>query len=125
MHQHTDKFFAAVRTLSGNGPIKKRLISAYDDNLAHLPTDELPKSIRSRFKLLRRTMLSVKPLGAESPVLASVRKMSIADVNRCANQIVAMFSELGQSKDSGRQRDPLNSSAQTADLLAKRYQSLN
>ncbi|MAF83640.1 MAG: hypothetical protein CL797_06000 [Chromatiales bacterium] len=125
MHQHTDKFFAAVRTLSGNGPIKKRLISAYDDNLAHLPSDELPKSIRSRFELLRRTMLSVKPLGAESPVLASVRKMSIADANRCANQIVAMFSELGQSKDNSKLSDQLNTSAQPADLLAKRYQSLN
>ena len=123
MHQHTDKFFAAVRTLSGNGPIKKRLISAYNDNLAHVPADELPKSISTHFELLRHRMLSVKPLGAESPVIASVRKMSIADANRCTSQIVTMFSELNQ--DKSQQHDQLNSSSETANLLAKRYQSLN
>jgi len=125
MYQHSDKFYAAVRTLSGNGSIKKRLISAYDDNLAHLPVEELPESMRSRFELLRRTMHSVKPLGAESPVLATVRKMSTTDANRCANQIVAMFSELSWSKDDSERRDQPNNNAQPADLLAKHYQSLN
>jgi len=125
MYQHSDKFYAAVRTLSGNGPIKKRLVSAFDENLAHLPIEELPEIIRPRFESLRRTMLSVKPLGVESPVLASVRKMSTVDANRCANQIVEMFSELKHGKNNNERRDQPGATAQPADLLAKRYQSLN
>jgi hypothetical protein len=125
MYQHSDKFYAAVRTLSGNGPIKKRLTSAYDDNLAHLPVDELPESIRPRFEKLRRTMLSVKPSGAESPVLATVRKMSPVDANRCANQIVAMFSELERIKSSDKRHGQPSAGTQPADLAAGRYRSLN
>jgi len=49
--------------------------------------------------------------------------MSIADANRCTSQIVTMFSELNQ--DNSQQHDQLNSSSETANLLAKRYQSLN
>ena len=123
MNQHSDKFYAAVRTLAGHGPIKKRLTSAYDDNLVHLPSEELPESIRPGFELLRRTMLSVKPFGTESPVLATVRKMSATDANRCAKQIVAMYSELEQI-DSGRKRlDPSSATTQLADLNASRYRS--
>ncbi len=125
MYQHSDKFYAAVRTLSGNGPIKKRLISAYDDNLAHLPAEELPESMRSRFELLGRTMHSVKPLGAERPVLPTVRKTSPTDPNRCAHQIAPMLSALRWSKDDSKRRDQPNNNAQPADLLAKNYQSLN
>ncbi len=125
MYRHSDKFYAAVRTLSGNGPIKKRLIAAYDDNLAHLPAEELPESIRPRFELLRRAMHTVKPIATESPVLATVRKMSTIDANRCANQIVTMFSELVQVTDTDERRDQPSSTAQPTDLLAKRYQSIN
>jgi len=125
MHQHSEKFYAAVRTLSGHGSIKKRLVSAFEDNLAHLPVEELPENIRSRFESLRRTLLSVKPLGSESPVLSTVRKMSPADANRCANQIVAMFRELSRSKHDGERRDQPATTAQATDLLAKRYRSLN
>ena len=125
MYQHSDKFYAAVRTLSGNGPIKKRLTAAYDNNLAHLPVEELPESIRPRFEKLRRTMLSVKPSGTESPVLATVRKMSPVDANRCANQIVAMFSELERIKSSGKRHNQPSTGTQPADLATGRYRSLN
>ncbi len=125
MSQHSDKFCTAVRVLSGNGPIKKRLVSAYDDNLAHLPAEELPELIRPRFELLRRAMHTVKPLRGESPVLATVRKMSKTETNRCANEIVTMFSELRPDKGTGERNEQAGSKAKPADLLAKRYQSLN
>jgi len=125
MNQHSNKFFAAVRTLAGNGPIKKRLTAAYGDNLVHLPVEELPESIQPRFESLRRTMLSVKPTGDESPVLATVRKMSATDAKRCANHIVAMYSELEQAKNSSKRLDKQSTNSQSADLAASRFGSLN
>ncbi|RLA42705.1 MAG: hypothetical protein DRR42_22955 [Gammaproteobacteria bacterium] len=124
MSQHSKKFYAAVRTLAGNGPIKKRLVSAYSDNLVHLPVDELPENIRPRFESLRRAMLSIKPLGGESPVLATVRKMSTTDANRCANQIVTMFSEFERAEGNNARVDRPGST-QLTDLEASRYRSLN
>ncbi len=125
MNQHSDKFFAAVRTLAGNGSIKKRLVAAYDCHLAHLPVEELPEDIQPRFESLRRTMLSVKPLGGESAVQATVRKMSTADANRCAHHIVTMFSELEQIKSGGKRLEKQSTSTQAADLAASRFGSLN
>lgn len=126
MHKYSEQFFTAVRTLSGSGPIKKRLTSAYDDCLAHLPSEELPENIRPRFEELRRTMLSVKPLGIESPVLATVRKMSTAEANRCTNLIVTIFNELSQGMGGSNRNDSRSNGKQSADLAARRYhRSLN
>jgi hypothetical protein len=126
MNNFSDQFYAAVRTLSGAGTIKNRLITAYDDNLAHLPAEELPEIIRTRFEELRRTMLSVKPLGAESPVLATVRKMSTVEANRCANQIVTMFNEMKQGMESSERRDQHKAGTLSADLKTRRHhRSLN
>lgn len=125
MHKHTDLFYSAVRTLSGAGPLKKRLVTAYDDNLAHLLAEELPQNIRPNFEQLRVTMFSVKPLGSESPVLATVRKMSTAEANRCANLIVKMFRELNMSKDINESRDQPSAQSLPSDYPGKRHQPLN
>jgi hypothetical protein len=101
MCQLSDKFYAAVRTLAGDGPIKVRLMSAYCENLESLSEDDIPESIRQRFELLRRAMHFVKPNFSESVVFASVRKMSAADATRHAAHIVAMFSELVRVKSTG------------------------
>jgi len=101
MCQFSDKFYAAVRTLSGDGPIKRRLATAYGDNLVLISDDEIPEAIRPRFELLRRQMHSTRPMGQESPVVASVRKMSAAEAAGCASLIVAMFSELVRVKATG------------------------
>ena len=101
MCQYSNKLLSAVRILAGDGSIKKRLISAYSENLALLPEDDIPESIRSRFERLRQSLHAVKPLSTESPVVASVRKMSAADANRCAASIVIMFSELVRVKTTG------------------------
>jgi hypothetical protein len=101
MCQFSDKFYAAVRTLSGDGAIKTRLAAAYAENLELISEDEVPEIIRPRFDLLRREMHSAMPIGSESAVVASVRKMSLTDASGCANLIVAIFSELVRVKSTG------------------------
>jgi len=101
MCQFSNKFFSAVRILAGDGPIKTRLFLAYSDHLDMLPETDLPDSIRPRFEILKHTMHTVKPISEESPILASVRKMSSAQAGHCATQIVAMFSELVRVKSTG------------------------
>ena len=101
MCQYSDKFFSAVRALAGDGPIKQRLFKAYSENLDLLSEDNMPESIRPRFELLRETMHSIKPTSVESPILASVRKMSATEASRCAVNIVSMFSELVRVKSTG------------------------
>lgn len=101
MCQFSDKFYAAVRTLSGAGAIKQRLAEAYADHLELISEDEVPEIIRPRYDLLRRQMHSAMPIGDESAVVASVRKMSPADASDCASLIVAIFSELVRVKSTG------------------------
>ena len=101
MCQFSDKFYSAVRTLSGGGTIKDRLASAYGDHLEIISEDDIPDIIRPRFELLRRQMHTAKPNGSESIVVASVRKMSSDDAAGCASMIVAMFSELVRVKSTG------------------------
>ena len=101
MCQLSNKFYAAVRTLSGDGPVKDRLAKAYGDNLDLIVDDEIPEAIRPRFELLRRQMHTAKPSGKEGRVMASVRKMSSTDASDCASMIVAMFSEFVRVKSTG------------------------
>jgi hypothetical protein len=123
MCQFTDNFYAAVRCLAGDGPIKQRLQSAYIDHLEMLPEDEVPEGIRARFELLTQAMHSTRPLGGESPVAASVRKMSAAEAARHATAIVAMFSELVRVKATGerlRVVTPVEAVAAEADPVPRR-----
>lgn len=101
MCQLSDKFYSAVRTLAGDGPVKARLVRAYRDNLEAIADEEIPDAIRPRFDLLRAAMRAVRPVTSECPVVASVRKMSARDASRHATQIVAMFSELVRVKTTG------------------------
>lgn len=101
MFPFSDKFYSAARTLAGAGPLKKRLISAYTDHLGPMPKFDIPENIRPQFESLWRAMHSVKPVSTESPVVASVRKMSTAEATWCATIIVTMFSELVRDKATG------------------------
>ena len=48
MCQFTDRFYSAVRTLAGDGPVKLRLLNAWADNLAALADDgEIPETIHA------------------------------------------------------------------------------
>ncbi len=101
MCQISDRFFSAIRTLSGDGPIKQRLVGAYKEYLEDLREEQVPESIRQKFESLRQAMTTVGPANGESAVHASVRKMSPVDAQRYATSILLMLSELVRVKGSG------------------------
>jgi hypothetical protein len=101
MCQISDRFFSAVRTLSGDGPIKPRLLSAYKEHLEDLRDEQVPEAIRQKFESLRQALTAVGPANGESTVHASVRKMSPVDAQRYATSILLMLSELVRVKGSG------------------------
>ena len=96
-----DKFYAAVRTLATDGPVKQRLISAYVGHLEALAEDDVPEAIRPRFEALRQAMTAVAPTEKETGVQVSVRKMSQADAGRFTRSILAMFADLVRVKSTG------------------------
>jgi hypothetical protein len=123
MCQISDRFFSAARTLTGDGPIKQRLVSAYSEYLQDLHEDQVPDSIRGKFESLRQAVTSVEPANGESAVHASVRKMSPVDAQRYATSILLMLSELVRVKGTGERlafvkanapRPPVVESEQTA-----------
>lgn len=96
-----DKFYAAVRTLTADGPVKQRLICAYVDHLESLAEDDVPEAIRPRFEALRKAMNAVPPTEKETAVQVSVRKMSLGEAGRFTRSILAMFGELVRVKATG------------------------
>jgi len=101
MYQVADKFYAAVRKLATEGPVKQRLINAYVGHLATLAEDEIPEVIRPRFEILTKAMTAVAATEKETAVQVSVRKMSEADAVRLARSILVMFAELIRVKNTG------------------------
>ncbi|MBN8279166.1 MAG: hypothetical protein J0M16_00975 [Gammaproteobacteria bacterium] len=101
MDQVADRFYAAVRTLAGDGPLKQRLIGAYVGHLESIAEDEVPEAIRTRFEALRAAMAAVPPTEKETAVQVSVRKMSPAEAARLVRSVIAMFAELVRVKGTG------------------------
>lgn len=97
----TDKFYAAVRTLTTDGPVKQRLICAYVDHLEALAEDDVPEAIQPRFEALRQAMTAVPPTEKETAVQVSVRKMSQAEAGRFSRSILAIFAELVRVRSTG------------------------
>lgn len=99
MSHHVDRFFAAVSVLVAHGPIKQRLIRAYEENLLSIEEDELPNSAQKSFARLSRMMHCVAPANGEGPICASVRKMSKVQADDCAALIVEMYGQVIRSGD--------------------------
>lgn len=97
----SDRFRRAVKILAGNGQIKQRLIVAYETHLEDIADDELPKFARSSFANLQSMMHRIAPLNGEGPIRASVRKMSLAEAQECAELIVAIFAVVAAVRDEG------------------------
>lgn len=93
-----EKLYSAAIELAGEGPIKKRLIGAYEHHLDGLEDEHMPHEIRDDFSALRRALCSVRPLPGETAVLATVRKMSDGEASRYATQIVSMFSAVSRAQ---------------------------
>ncbi len=96
-----DKFYAAVRTLATDAPLKQRLISAYVDHLEALAEDDVPQAVQPRFEALRQAMTAVPPTEKETAVQVSVRKMSQAEAGRLSRSVLAIFAELVRAKSTG------------------------
>ena len=121
MSYFLDRFLAAVSVWSGNGHIKQRLMTAFEDNLDGLDEDELPPAQRELFTKLRGKMHRVAPLNGEGHIRASVRKMSLAEAQECAHLIVSLYAEM--AKRHGSEEHPklaaVPSSADIPTFLAK------
>jgi len=108
MTNYVDRFFAALTVLAGHGHIKQRLMKAYEDHLLEIDEEDIPIAMKQAFADLRQSMYRVSPHNGESPVCASVRKMSVDEASDCAAQVVALFGELARSGPEPQVSLPLN-----------------
>ena len=106
MTDHVDRLHAALLVLVGDGPVKQRLIKAYEDYLADIHEDELPLPLRQPFADLRHDMHRVSPLNGEGPICASVRKMSMSEASDCAGRLVTLFGELATERVAAQETLP-------------------
>ncbi|MEM8817465.1 MAG: hypothetical protein AAFX56_10160 [Pseudomonadota bacterium] len=117
MQHPVDCFYAAVAALAGDGHIKQRLISAYQDNLEELDADDLPRSVQDRFVALKTQMHKVTPANGEGPICASVRKMSIDEASSCAESVVGLYAELERFRAAVQQMLPLSADNEVAGIV--------
>jgi hypothetical protein len=89
-----ERFAAAVQVLIADGPIKQRLASACSLHLAELTEADLPPALRREFVELQAALSKVAPAGYESPVRASVQKMSPLEATAHAATIVKLYVDL-------------------------------
>jgi hypothetical protein len=88
---------AATLELAKSAPIKQRLACAFSNHLRHVDAAQLPAALRCEFHDLVRGLEAVPPLPGESPVQATVRKMSAEDADLFAARIVVLFGEVARS----------------------------
>lgn len=94
-----ERFEAAVHALIGDGPVKQRLVQAYSEHLEDLRDVELPVNANGAFTELHAALHRVPPSGKETPVKASVQKMSASEVVWHAETILRLYAELlGQAR---------------------------
>ena len=91
MEDLLDLLQRAALSLAQAGSIKERLADAYDRHLMHVDADDLPEPWRDEFLMLTGALRRETPLRGESPIRASVRKMSNEEAERHAAQVVAIF----------------------------------
>lgn len=89
------RFQSATMALVHEGPIKNRLAQAFLRHLHDMQQDEVPEIIREDFARLCAMLTSKPPIVAgEHSVRATLRKMSRAEADRCAEQIVRIYDTL-------------------------------
>ncbi len=91
-----DAMQAALRELVLNNHIKHRLISCYLKYFQHINEAELPTALRAELTRVRQALIAASPLPGETPVQATVRKMSIDEAERLALDIVSLASEIAK-----------------------------
>ena len=108
MSNHLNRFYAAVSALAGHGNIKQRLIQAFEDNLASIEDAELPVAVQQSFADLRTSMSGVDPLNGEGRIRATVRKMSVAEADECAQTMLDLYTDLVRYSDQSPDAIPLS-----------------
>lgn len=111
MTNPVDRLNAALTVLAGHGHVKQRLMRAYEEHLVEIDEDEIPVAMKQSFADLRVLMHQVKPLKGESPICASVRKMSLEEASECAAQVVALYGEMSRLRDDAEVTLPLGDDA--------------
>jgi hypothetical protein len=102
MPTHWERFREASVSLAGCGPVKQRLLHAYQQYLADLSPEELPRELRLPFAALTAALHRAPRAGSRDAVSASVLKMSEEDACRHAQEIVRMFGGLMESQAPAR-----------------------
>ena len=108
MADQVDRFHAALTVLAGHGHVKQRLIKAWEENLGDVQDDDLPIALKQSFVDLRHDMTRVTPANGESPICASVRKMSLDEASACASHIVTLYGALARVDDDVQAALPLS-----------------
>jgi hypothetical protein len=84
----------ATLELAKSSALKQRLTDAFKRHLLDLPASELPGELRKDFEALRQSMTRIQPAHGECAVVATIRKMGIAEADACAARIVGLLDAL-------------------------------
>jgi hypothetical protein len=93
IHYAAEKFYTAVRALTGPGSQRRRLADAYVYHFVTIKSEMLPEATRYRFKEFCEAITRVPGTG-EGAVEASVARMSDNDVIDMVNEILGLYAEL-------------------------------
>lgn len=96
MSNNFEQLELATLRLSQDGPIKERLVEAYDSHLAAVEADDLPENLREEFGAMCAALHRESPQVRESAVRASVRKMSAVEANEHAALVVRLFAAMAR-----------------------------
>lgn len=108
MSQLADRFHSAVVELVTDGSVKIRLARAWCRHLQDLDGDVLPDELRAAFADLRESLYQHRPIGAESAVEATVRKMSVREAESHATSILTLLSRLMREQAPGERLKVVN-----------------
>ena len=98
MHTPSDRFAAATLLLAGNGPIKDRLLNAFQTELADVDINSIPLELRTAYDELQRSLHREPPQRGENAVRATLRKISGAEADQLAQSVVRLCIELTRSQ---------------------------
>jgi hypothetical protein len=97
-----DRFRNAALILVGAAPMKQRLAIAWRSCLDGVDESDLPREIRSDFRLVSASLTQSGPVGGLGVVEASVRKMSDSYAAEQAARILSMYGVLAADEMIGR-----------------------
>ena len=96
MNTAREQLEGAALSLARSGPIKERLTVAFRNHLALVNADELPDSLREKFRACHDALTRERPLRGEDAVRATVRKMSNQQADDVACSVVRLFAALAR-----------------------------